>query len=81
MLAAWQPDQSETIDSLALALYVEDQGMGIAKQRQQSTDTRKEDGNIGGRSKWLYVIAAETNIQRAGGLVVPPCKIWYPKIE
>lgn len=34
MLAAWQQslnDQSETIDSLALALYVVDQGMGIAK--------------------------------------------------
>lgn len=57
--------------------------MGFAKQRQQSADTRKEDRILveGVSVQMVYVIAAETNIQRAGGLEEPPCEIWYPKIE
>ena len=76
-------EKEYVIDSLALALRVEEQGMGFAKQRQQSTDTRKEARVLveGVSVQMVYVIAEETNIQRAGGLVEPPCETWYPKIE
>lgn len=37
-------------DSLALAIHVEKQGRGIAKQSHQAAHTRKEDRNIGGMS-------------------------------